>query len=109
MGNARLIARKATTACRAAGVREAGAGSASTADLSPAALKRTVEAAVDIAKYTSEDPCAGVADASWLEFSPPDLDLFHPASVSTEQAIALCAEMEQAAFELFEDINADDL
>lgn len=74
-------------------------GSASTADLSPAALKRTVEAAVDIAKYTSEDPCAGVADASWLEFSPPDLDLFHPASVSTEQAIALCAEMEQAAFE----------
>lgn len=73
-------------------------GSASTADLSPQALKRTVEAAIDIARYTSEDPYAGLADASWLEMSPPDLDLFHPATVSTEQAIAYCVAMEQAAF-----------
>ncbi len=73
-------------------------GSASTADLSPAALKRTVEAAIDIARYTSEDPCAGVADAAWLEFSPPDLDLFHPADVSTEQAIEWCLAAEAAAF-----------
>lgn len=73
-------------------------GSASTADLSPAALKRTVEAAIDIARYTSEDPCAGVADAEWLEFTPPDLDLFHPADVSTAEAIARCVAAEEAAF-----------
>lgn len=73
-------------------------GSASTADLSPEALKRTVEAAADIARYTSEDPHAGVADAAWLEFSPPDLDLYHPQSIGTEQAIALCASAEEAAF-----------
>ena len=73
-------------------------GSASTADLSPAALKRTVEAAIDIARYTSEDPCAGLADKDALEFSPPDLDLFHPADVSTEQAIAMCVAAEEAAF-----------
>jgi PmbA protein len=73
-------------------------GSASTADLSPAALKRTVEAAIDIARYTSEDPCAGLADKDVLEFSPPDLDLFHPADVSTEQAIAMCVAAEEAAF-----------
>jgi PmbA protein len=73
-------------------------GSASTADLSPAALKRTVEAAIDIARYTSEDPCAGLADKDVLEFMPPDLDLFHPADVTTEQAIAMCVASEEAAF-----------
>lgn len=73
-------------------------GSASTADLSPAALKRTVEAAIDIARYTSEDPCAGVADKDALEFSPPDLDLYHPGDISTEQAIAICIAAEEAAF-----------
>ncbi|GGW72858.1 metalloprotease PmbA [Alishewanella tabrizica] len=73
-------------------------GSASTADLSPEALKRTVEAAADIARYTSEDPHAGVAEAAWLELSPPDLDLYYPDSIGTEQAIALCASAEEAAF-----------
>jgi PmbA protein len=73
-------------------------GSASTADLSPAALKRTVEAAIDIARYTSEDPCAGIADRDALEFCPPDLDLFHPADVSTAEAIAYCVAAEEAAF-----------
>ncbi|HEX5792855.1 MAG TPA: DNA gyrase modulator [Rheinheimera sp.] len=66
-------------------------GSASTADLSPQALRRTVEAAADIARYTSEDPHTGIADAGWLEMSPPDLDLYHPESIGTDEAIALCA------------------
>ncbi|MBV2130475.1 metalloprotease PmbA [Arsukibacterium indicum] len=73
-------------------------GSASTADLSPQALERAVAAAADIARYTSEDPHAGVADKDWLEFSPPDLDLFYPDSISTELAISLCAGAEEAAF-----------
>lgn len=73
-------------------------GSASTADLSPQALKRTVEAAADIARYTSEDPHAGVAEANWLEFNPPQLDLYYPDSIGTEEAIALCAAAEEAAF-----------
>lgn len=73
-------------------------GSASTADLSPQALRRTVEAAADIARYTSEDPHAGLADASWLEMSPPDLDLYYPDSIGTDEAIALCASAEDAAF-----------
>ncbi|WP_372627759.1 metalloprotease PmbA [Arsukibacterium sp.] len=73
-------------------------GSASTADLSPQALERAVAAAADIARYTSEDPHTGVAEAGWLEFSPPDLDLFYPDSISTELAISLCAGAEEAAF-----------
>ncbi|WP_290610567.1 metalloprotease PmbA [Arsukibacterium sp. UBA3155] len=73
-------------------------GSASTADLSPQALERAVAAAADIARYTSEDPHTGVAEAGWLEYSPPDLDLFYPDSISTELAISLCAGAEEAAF-----------
>jgi PmbA protein len=74
-------------------------GSASTADLSPQALQRAVEAATDIARYTSEDPHTGVAEADWLEFSPPDLNLFHPHEVDTAAAIASCARAEQAAYD----------
>nr|MCR2502438.1 metalloprotease PmbA [Salmonella enterica] len=47
---------------------------------------------------TSEDPHAGVAEASWLEFNPPQLDLYYPDSIGTEEAIALCAAAEEAAF-----------
>ena len=61
-------------------------GSASSTDLSPQAIARTVQAALDIARYTSPDPCAGVADKELLAFDAPDLDLFHPAEVSPDAA-----------------------
>ena len=41
-------------------------GQASTADFSPASLRATVEKAVAIARYTAEDPCAGLADPDRL-------------------------------------------
>ncbi|WP_448212860.1 metalloprotease PmbA [Colwellia sp. MEBiC06753] len=74
-------------------------GSASTADLSEEALKNAVKAAIDIAKYTSVDSCAGLADKDRLAMTPEDLDLYHPKAISTEQAIALATECEQAAFD----------
>ncbi|MFP1529096.1 metalloprotease PmbA [Escherichia coli] len=73
-------------------------GSASSTDLSPQAIARTVQAALDIA-YTSPDPCAGVADKELLAFDAPDLDLFHPAEVSPDEAIELAARAEQAALQ----------
>ena len=60
-------------------------GSASTADLSADALKTVVAKAVEIAKYTSEDPCNGVADKALLDFAPRNLDLYHPWQVTAEQ------------------------
>jgi PmbA protein len=42
-------------------------GNASTSDFSPAALKATVEAAYNIARFTADDDCAGLADADQLE------------------------------------------
>ncbi|OHU90853.1 MULTISPECIES: metalloprotease PmbA [Pseudoalteromonas] len=77
-------------------------GNASTADLSPKAIRTVVEKAIDIAKFTSDDPCNGVADKALLEMSPPDLDLFHPWEVTPEHGIELCIEAEKAA------LNADE-
>lgn len=72
-------------------------GSASTADLSKAALSLAVEKAVDIARYTSEDPCTGLADAELIATEFPDLELYHPQELDTEKAIKTTLETEAAA------------
>ncbi|ACS87420.1 metalloprotease PmbA [Musicola paradisiaca] len=72
-------------------------GSASSTDISPDAIARTVRAALDIARYTSEDPFAGPADKELLAFDAPDLDLFHPAELDADRGIELAARAEQAA------------
>ena len=74
-------------------------GSASTADLSPETLRTVVEKAVDIARFTSDDPCNGIADKELLEMSPPQLDLFHPWQLTPEEGVAQCIEAEKAAME----------
>ncbi|PCH97788.1 MAG: metalloprotease PmbA [Gammaproteobacteria bacterium] len=74
-------------------------GSASTADLSEKALVQAVEAAVNIAKYTSVDDCSGLADKELLAMQSQDLDLYHPKTLSTEQAIEIAKECEQSALE----------
>jgi PmbA protein len=72
-------------------------GSASTADLSEDALQRTVQAAVNIAKYTSVDDCSGLADKETLEMNPQDLDLYHHKALSTDEAIELAKSCENAS------------
>ena len=72
-------------------------GSASTADLSEKALAQTVEAAVNIAKYTSVDKCSGLANKDRLLFDAPDLDLYHPEAMTTEEAIELATLCEETA------------
>src|SRR3954453_1535933 len=53
-------------------------GSASTADLSAAAIRETVAKAYSIAGFTAEDPCAGLPDVGDLAAQIPELDLNHP-------------------------------
>lgn len=72
-------------------------GSASSTDLSPDAIKRTVQAALDIARYTSADPCSGLADKELMAFDAPDLDLFYPADLNAEYAISQAAKAEKIA------------
>ncbi|MGB0936646.1 MAG: metalloprotease PmbA [Colwellia sp.] len=83
-------------------------GSASTADLSEGALKQTIEAAINIAKYTSVDDCSGLADKDKLATKEIDLDLYHPKVLSTEQAIELAKESEQSALSFDKRITNSD-
>ncbi|MDP8098251.1 metalloprotease PmbA [Pasteurella atlantica] len=72
-------------------------GNASTSDLQPNAIQQAVESALAIAKYTSEDECAGLADKELLAFDPPDLDLYHQADINVEQAIEMAIQAEHSA------------
>src|SRR6185436_15945797 len=51
-----------------------------------------------IARHTAEDDCAGLPEPELLAKNTPDLDLFHPWALSTEEAIALAKRCEDAAF-----------
>src|SRR6476620_11783660 len=75
-------------------------GNASTSDFSPAAIEQTVQAAYDIARFTAEDPVAGLPDADDVARpeEQPDLDLFHPWSITGEEAAEIALKCEAAAF-----------
>ncbi|GAA3994056.1 metalloprotease PmbA [Comamonas faecalis] len=74
-------------------------GNASTSDFSPEAVRRTVQAAYDIARFTAEDPAAGLPDAEDIapQAEHRDLQLFHPWMVDAEEAARLALECEAAA------------
>lgn len=72
-------------------------GNASTSDLQPKSIAQAVESALAIAKYTSEDECAGLVDKSLMAFNPPDLQLYHQAEINVEQAVELALEAEHYA------------
>ena len=75
-------------------------GNASTSDFSPAALRQTVQAAYDIARFTAEDPAAGLPDAEDLASASEaarNLDLFHPWLLDAAQAAELARRCEDAA------------
>jgi PmbA protein len=74
-------------------------GSASTADLRPAAVREIVLKASAIARHTAADECSGLADPEALAREVPDLDLYHPWDLAPEQAVTLARECEAAGLE----------
>ena len=74
-------------------------GNASTSDFSNKAIEQTVQAAYDIARFTAEDPMAGLPDAD--DIAPADthrdLDLFHPWAITSEEAAEIAKACEAAA------------
>ncbi|HRM95168.1 MAG TPA: metalloprotease PmbA, partial [Alicycliphilus sp.] len=74
-------------------------GNASTSDFSDKAIERTVQAAYDIARFTAEDPVAGLPDEA--DIAPADthrdLQLFHPWAITSEEAAQLALQCEAAA------------
>ena len=78
-------------------------GNASTSDFSLAAIKQTVQAAFDIARFTAEDPFAALpdeADIAQAKEQRTDLELFFPWAITSEQAAQLALETEAAALKV---------
>ncbi len=75
-------------------------GNASTSDFSPTALRQTVQASYDIARFTAEDVAAGLpeeADIARGEDVQRDLDLFFPWAIDAAGAAELARACEAAA------------
>ncbi len=75
-------------------------GSASLSDLTPQAIHAAVAAACHIAKFTDEDPAAGLADKDELAFHYPQLESAFPWALTVEEAIKLTCECERDAMSL---------
>jgi PmbA protein len=76
-------------------------GNASTSDFSDAAIAQTVRAAYDIARFTAEDPAAGLpddADLATAEEASRPLDLFHPWAITADDGVTIARRCEVAAF-----------
>ena len=77
-------------------------GNANTSDFSTAAIRQTVQAAYDIARFTAEDPMAGLPDQADIETATDkakDLALFFPWAVTSELAAQMAQECEAAALD----------
>ena len=74
-------------------------GHASSTDFSPGALRETVSAAWQIARFTAEDPCAGLPDRDELATEQPDLKVFHEWPITVDDAVAIARRAERAAFD----------
>lgn len=74
-------------------------GSASTADLAEGSIEQALNKACSIARFTEEDPYAGLADEALMATYLPDLDLWHPWQIEADQAVDMALEMEAAALE----------
>src|SRR5581483_7502227 len=87
---------------RAIGVRVfSGQRAASTysSDFAPQALEQMVNSALALARVTSEDPFAGIPEASQLGSIPGDLDLYYEDvfSLPTQERIEYARRCEKAA------------
>ncbi len=83
-------------------------GSASTSDCSDEGLTAVVKAALAIAKYTTEDPFSGLAEAKLYPDSFPDLDLYHPWQTSIEKLKEMANQAEDSGFKVDKRITNSD-
>jgi PmbA protein len=73
-------------------------GVAYTSDFRPDAIKLMLEKACYIARFTAEDPYAGLADPELLAYDYPDLKLYYPWEIETQEAIAIAESCENYSF-----------
>lgn len=80
-------------------------GNATSTDFSESALRATVEAAYNIASFTAEDESAGLPDEDMIEKNPPDLKLYYPWEITTDEAVEMARRCEAAAFDVGKQIT----
>lgn len=88
--------------------RDGRKGSSSTADLSRDAIRRCIEAALEISRYTAVDPCAGLADKELMAWDAPDLELLYPVALEPEYGLELARRCELHALSLDPRIKQSD-
>ncbi len=88
--------------------RDGRKGSSSTADLSQDAIRRCIEAALEISKYTAVDPCAGLADKELMGWDAPDLELLYPVALDPEYGLDLARRCELHALSIDPRIKQSD-
>lgn len=74
-------------------------GHASTSDFSADSVAETVAAACAIARYTAEDPFAGLPEPELLARDWQDPRVFHAWTISVDDAVSLACDIEAAAFD----------
>lgn len=72
-------------------------GSATTTDILPDSLDKTLDAACYIARASGCDVFAGLADNALLAYDYPELSLCHPWNIQVEEAIELARQCELKA------------
>lgn len=88
--------------------RDGRKGSSSTTDLGPLAVRSAVEAALEISRHTAADPFSGLADAEWLAWDVPELDLLHPIEPDPDYGLELARRCELHALGLDPRIKQSD-
>lgn len=81
---------------------------ATTSDLSDDSLKKSVAAAIAMAKAAESDPCAGLAEKELMAKNVPDLDLCHPWALSAKNAIKMALDCDKSAREYDSRIRISD-
>lgn len=96
---------KAVSICVYKGFRKGGASST---DTSPAALDAMIAAAIDIANVSAADPCFGLADRELMSTDYPELELYHPWSITPLEAIEMALSCEKQALAMDKRIGNSD-
>lgn len=74
-------------------------GSASSADMSEAGIKSSIDAAISIATYTGSDDCLGLADKELMATDLKDLELDYQWDIGVDEMLDLALNCEQAALD----------